>query len=452
MDRRRVRRSLAAASGTAMNIAQPGAVSSPSWEDIRTRLDDGPTFNRMRGTPYYRDAVYPQFSAAEYQRRHEALRAKMRDLGLDVAICPGGPSHWSFGGGMLWLSGHWEWHALAAYVVFPLEGDPTLIYAMGGTHIEATRRETAAALSDVRSSRNGRYAEVMVERIKELGKDRGRIGLLEIDSRHKDYLPVNQFNVLREGLPGAEFVFTTGIMHELLSVHSPEELDCVRHAGRLCTAAMQAIADRARPGVTEYQLRAAAGAAILEGGGDIDFLIIGSTSMADPAMVFGNPRPSWRKLAEGDIILMELAAGYRGYSAQIGQPICLGEPPAEVRRFWDEIAKPGYERMIAEIKPGNPVEALRTAGDFFRANGAQSRPVHVHGIDFVSDGPHVFKSHVHAEPFERVMRPGMVLMPEPNPITADGTLGMFVGHTFIVTESGKECVDDWPLELSVVKL
>ena len=92
---------------------------------------------------------------------------------------------------------------------------------------------------------------------------------------------------------------------------------------------MQAIADRARPGVTEYQLRAAAGAAILEGGGDIDFLIIGSTPMADPAQVFGNPRPSSRKLAEGDIILMELAAGYRGYSAQIGQPICLGEPPAE---------------------------------------------------------------------------------------------------------------------------
>jgi len=55
--------------------------------------------------------------------------------------------------------------------------------------------------------------------------------------------------------------------------------------------------------------------AILEGGGDIDFLIIGSTPMADPAMVFGNPRPSGRVLAKGDIINMELAAGYRGYTA-----------------------------------------------------------------------------------------------------------------------------------------
>ena len=425
------------------------AHASLPWDDLRNRLDEAQAFNRMDGTPYYRDAVYEQFSAEEYARRYEALRAKMRELGLDCVVVPGGPSHWSFGGGMLWLSGHWEWHALAAYVLVPLEGEPTLIYAMGGTHIEAVRRETAEAISDVRSSRGGRFGEVMVERIRELGLESGRIGLLEVDPRHHDHLPVNQYEVLRSSLPDAELVLTNGIMHELLSVHSEEELDCVRTAGRLCQDAMEAIVERAAPGVTEYQLRAAAGSAILEGGGDIDFLIIGSTSMADPAMVFGNPRPSRRKLSEGDIIIMELAAGYRGYSAQIGSPICVGEPPAEVRRLWDEIAKPGYERMASEIGPGKPMEGLREAGRFFRDNGVQSRPIHAHGIDFVSDGPHVFTERVVAEPFEEVMRPGMVVMAEPNPITADGTLGMFVGHTFIVTEDGSECVDEFPLELVV---
>ena len=421
------------------------------WEENRTRLDERTAFNRLQGSPYFHDAVYEQFSAAEYRRRFDALRAKMAEQSLDVVICPGGPSHWSFGGAMLWLSGHWEWHAVDAYVVFPREGDPTLVYGMGGTHIEAVRREVSAAISDVRSARNGRYGEVMAERIKELGLEKGRIGFLEIDCRHQDHLPVSQYRMMRDNLPNAQFVFTHGIMHELVSIHSAEELDCVRQAGKLCTDAMQAIAERARPGVMEYQLRAAAGAAILEGGGDIDFLIIGSTPMANPAMVFGNPRPSHRKLAKGDIILMELAAGYRGYTAQIGQPICVGEPPAQVRKFWDEVAKPGYERMIAEIKPGNRMEALRAAGDFFRANGHQSRPLHVHGIDFTSESPHIYKDMVSAEPFEEVMKPGMVLMPEPNPITADGSLGMFVGHTFIVTETGKECVDDWPIELTVTK-
>jgi Xaa-Pro dipeptidase len=432
-----------------MNETKPRRAFLP-WEELRTRLDEGPHFNTMRGTPYYRDAVYQQFSAAEYARRYAALRSKMREHRLDAVIVPGGPSHWSFGGGMLWLTGHWEWHALACYVVVPLEGEPTLVYSMGGTHAEAVRRETAAALSDVRGSRGGRFAEVIADRIAELGLERGRIGLLEIDPRHRDYLPVNQYETLRKRLPQAELVFTVGFLHELLSVHSAEELTCVRTAGKLCENAMRAIMARAKPGVSEFELRAAAGAAILEGGGDIDFLIIGSTPMKNPAMVFGNPRPSGRQLASGDIIIMELAAGYRGYTAQIGSPVCLGTPTDMVRRFWEDITLPAFQKMAAEIRPGNPVEAIRTAGKFFREKGVQSRPIHAHGIDLVTDRPHVFTDGVDSEAFEQVFRPGMVFMAEPNPIAADGTFGIFLGHTFIITETGHECVDAFPWELAVV--
>src|SRR4051812_27646280 len=236
---------------------------------------------------------------------------------------------------MLWLSGHWEWHALSSYVLVPLQGEPTLIYSMGGTHAEAVRRITSAALSDVRGSRGGQYAAVMVERLRELKLERGRIGLLEIDPRHKDHMPVNQYNVLKAELPDAEIVFTQGWMHELLSVHSAEELDCVRKAGRLCADAMHAMVARARPGVTEYQLRAAAGAAILEGGGDIDFLIIGSTPMTNPAQVFGNPRPSGRVLAKAKSFKWDLAAANPANTPQAGPPICSAPPPNRVGASWN---------------------------------------------------------------------------------------------------------------------
>jgi len=431
-----------------MNI-QPPRIGPQPWPQVRTRLDQQLPFANMRETPYYRDAVYEQFSAAEYARRYAALRAKMRELKLDCMIVPGGPSHWSFGGGMLWLTGHWEWHALASYVMVPLEGEPTMIYSMGGTHAEAVRRQVEVAVKDVRHSRTGRYGDIMVERIRELKLERGRIGLMEIDPRHGDYLPVNQYNVLRENLPQAELVFTKGLLHELVSIHSAEELDCVRKAGMLCQNAMTAMVERARPGVKEYELRAAAGAAILEGGGDIDFLIIGSTPMADPAMVFGNPRPSARVLAKGDIINMELAAGYRGYTAQIGSPICLGEPTDMVRSFWEDITLPGYRRIVAAMRPGNSMEDVRIASKFFRENGVQSRPTQCHGIDLVTDKPHISAEHVSAETFETVLKPGMVIMAEPNPITADGLFGIFLGHTFIITETGPECVDKFPLEIAV---
>jgi Xaa-Pro aminopeptidase len=168
-------------------------------------------------------------------------------------------------------------------------------------------------------------------------------------------------------------------------------------------------------------------------------------------MIFGNPRPSGRMLNEGDIVIMEIAAGYRGYSAQIGSPVCVGEPPKEVRRFFDDIVLPGFERMVSAARPGHHLEEMRAAGDFYREKGVQSRPIHVHGIDFVSSEPHIFTDHIQAEEYEQVLQPGMVLVIEPNAVTADGMFGIFFGHTFIITEGEPECVDGYPWELTVVR-
>jgi len=154
-------------------------------------------------------------------------------------------------------------------------------------------------------------------------------------------------------------------------------------------------------------------------------------------------------LQKGDIVNMELAAGYNGLSAQIGSPITLGPPTEMVRKFWDEITLPGYNKIIAEIKPGNATDNMRLASRFFREHGVQSRPTQVHGIDIVTDKPHVFAERTEADEIDKVLKPGMIIMAEPNPITADGMFGIFLGHTFIVTDSGYERVDNFPLEIAV---
>ncbi|MFQ5860390.1 MAG: M24 family metallopeptidase [Dehalococcoidia bacterium] len=426
------------------------AIELLDFEAARGTLDDWEKFNRLRNTPYYQDAVYPKFSDAEYQRRYRLTREKMARLGLDCLVVGGGPTHWSFGAGMLWLSGHWDWHAMACFVVFPLEGEPTLVYSAGGAHIEATRR--AVAVKDVRSSRMGRFAEVAVERIKELGLESGTIGLTAVDPVYGDYMPVNQFNTLREGLPQARFEFLGDFFHEFLVVKSPEELDCVRKAGDLCARAILAMRDAARPGVAEYELAAAAAGAMIGGGGQVDFLIIGSTPMGDPHMVFGNPRPSARRLQKGDIIINEIAAAYQGYSAQIGVPICVGQPNDRVRRMFDEVVLPGFLAHAQELRPGNTLTALSETARIYRDHGYQSRPLILHGLDLVSHRPHVLVNGVRADEADLVMKPGMTLMLEPNAISADGLLGMFFGHTFIITEEGNERVDTRvPLELLVAE-
>jgi Xaa-Pro aminopeptidase len=332
---------------------------------------------------------------------------------------------------------------MACYVLVARDSEPTLVYSMGGSHIESVR--LASWVKDVRPSQMGAFGEVLAEVAREKGLERARIGHPPIDVRFNDYMPVNQFRAFQEALPDAELVLVDDIFHELLVVKSEEELECVRKAGALCVDAFEAMVERARPGATEEDLRAAAAAAIYEGGGDVDFLIIASTPTSEPHLVFGSPRPSKRLLREGDVVLDELAAGYRGYTAQIGMPIFVGAPAGDTRRFFEDIALPGFEAMAEEIGPGKSTEDVRRAGRFFRDRDQQSRPILFHGIDLVTAAPHVFVQDAE----EGVMQPGQVVMLEPNPIDAKGNLGMFLGHTFIITDQGRDMVTNRPLEMIV---
>lgn len=419
------------------------------FASVREHLDDAERYENIVNTPWFPDATYATFSAAEFERRHRATQEKMARLGLDALIAPGGPHHWSWGGGLVWLSGHLNWHSMVEYVVVPREGAPIVIVTMGGAHIEATRR--AVGIQDVRYSRRGRFADVAAEFLRERGLDTCRIGIAESDWYFHEYIPVNQYEALCDLLPQASIELVPDFFHELVRIKCPEEQEFVAKAGELCVKALYAIRDRARPGVTEYQLKASASRAIMEGDGQIDFLIIGSTPMANPAQVFGNPRPSHRVLREGDIILNELAASYQGYTAQIGIPVCVGEPTDAVRRFFDDVVLPGFLAMQANLKPGNDLDDIRAAGEYFRTHGAQSRPVLAHGIDFVTSSPHINTDGVHAFPYERTIQPGTVLMLEPCPITPDGLLGLFFGHTYIVTADGARRVTDCPDDLLVAK-
>ena len=160
---------------------------------------------------------------------------------------------------------------------------------------------------------------------------------------------------------------------------------------------------------------------------------------------------SGQAASPGDIIINELAAGFNGYTAQIGVPICVGEPTPKVRKMFDEVVLPVFNRMAAKIAPGNTLYDVYEESKFIREMGYQSRPGHLHGIDWVSHPPGIGAAGPHwEEDIDLVLKPGVVHMLEPNPITMDGLLGLFLGHTLLVTPDGNRRVTDrLPLQLMV---
>lgn len=424
----------------------PSIPTDVPFERVAGRLH-AEGFGDVAETGWYRDAVYDTFSDEEFARRLRVTREKMARLDLDVLVATGGPNHWSFAGGMGWLSGYWEWHGMSAYVVVPRDGDPVLVAGPGGAHREAIRR--VSSIAEVRHSRGGRSAQVIVDLLAERGLDGGRVGLNYVDPVYRHYPPHDEVEVLRDAL-GDRLVFVGDFFHEFFYAKSAEEVACVREAGRLLDRAMHSMVAALRPGVTEIELAAAATRPILEGGGRVNFAIVGSTPMDDPALAFGNPWPSSRQVQEGDIVLNELACGYRGYTVQLGTPLCLGTPPAWIHDMFYDVVRPGFDAMAAQLQPGNTWEQVRQAGGSFGEAGFDGRPLLLHTMDLVTHKPHVNWRSVAIDDGDEEIRPGVAAMLEPTIITPDGRLGLFFGRSFLITEDGHEQVTRFPHELIVL--
>ncbi len=145
----------------------------------------------------------------------------------------------------------------------------------------------------------------------------------------------------------------------------------------------------------------------------------------------------------------ELSASILGFSAQFGQPICVGEPAPAVRRFWDGVVQPGFERLASLMRPGVRLEQVQEAGHWYERHGATGRPLLLHGMDLTTARPRVGIERIVAYDYERTLKPGMTVMLEPDAITGDGCLGLFVGRTYVITETGGHAVSQTPVELVV---
>lgn len=418
------------------------------WNDVRYDLDTSANYGDIFNTPWFSDAEYDTFSDAEYARRHDAARVLMDREGCDALLLTGGQNVYSMGSGVTWGCGLIDDRGAIQYLVLPREGDPTLIYPHDGCHIEAARRQVSIA--DVRSSQKGQYAKAIAERLREVGVTSGRVGVTAADRNGPEFMGAKVYLDLREQLPELEIVFCPELLHELTYRKGREEIDAMRKAGEMSIAAQDAVAAAARPGVREYELAAAGSHAILARGGQVFLMMIASTSMDDPRIMYPNPNPSARVLQEGDMILTEISASYLGYSAKLGHPITVGAPTEEIARFHSEITLPGFNAVRNALAPGVALTDLSEASKAFRDAGGQSRPMTLHGIDMITAGPKVMVHGVAAQGYDSTLVEGMVVNVEATPIAADGSWGSFLSRTYAITADGIEDLTPTPYPLDTI--
>jgi Xaa-Pro aminopeptidase len=398
---------------------------------------------------------YPRFSIAERGRRWRAVRALMRGQNLDVIVTPQNSGHSAdYQANTRYLT-HCGGGEPDLAAVFPLEGEVTAIATSA-----APRWPTVQDwVTDVREARRN-YGRAIVERLKELNLERGRIGITGLGEVEGTRTPegtifYGTWKQIRNAFPNAELVDATAILDEVRYVKSEEEIGALAKSAEINELAIRAEVEAARVGVKDWEVWAAMHYAMTRNGSELPvhcFWVSGK----NPKRTL--TRPSMRLLDRGDVIINEIEASWIGYRAQAVQPVFV-ETISPVQSELIQVQREIFNRIMESLKPGVTVGELadlskrtaeRAAPKSGPAAGARG-DLTMHGRGAGDDGPIITPHARNPKQLGVAMRENMVFICKPSAISADGEYTCQWGDTVVVTKSGGQRLGKRPHELAVAK-
>ena len=303
---------------------------------------------------------FDQVSAQERERRWANIRAKMSERGVDCLLLNGNSGRWNeMNANIRYVTGYADPLSGTCYALFPGEGDGTLVTQMTGKR----SLHTLSWFTDLRVGASVRLAEIVAERLTDLGLTRGTLGLAGICFRSRESvgLPWNLLEEIKQLLPNLKIKDVTEIFFELRTLKSAEELRCLEQSALLADKGFEAHLYSWRPGMTEREYAAEIIKVTNAAGAEPPtFLLLESGPLG--TWLTQDPIPSRRVIERGDFVVSELSPKYAGYQAQGLQCVVFAKPTPEMF----ELVKYGVEvwdRITDKLRPGNTIEMAEKSAD-----------------------------------------------------------------------------------------
>ena len=378
------------------------------------------------------------FNQEEYAARLAKVRARMDDRGLNALLIH------EFSN-ICYLSGLQSTNTSDYYaLIVPLVGEPVLVL----WHSELGNALLTSWVQDNRTyPKGGDGVALATDTLHDMGLDAGRVGI------EKGATFASHYRRIETALPRATLVDCTDLLQGVRLIKSPAEIEYIRQAGIITSAAMQACIDAARVGGTDQEMAAAAHQTAIA---------MGSEAMCSPPVVSagrlaGIPHANHRRivLRKGDTALLELSACIHRYSAPIMRSVVLGKPNATVRRMADAI-RATLNAVIEAMQPGAAADDIARIGeklivaapakcmDLFHDTYAYSI-----GLGFPpgwGDTPHMI-----IRGSDLILQPGMSFH-LPISLRYPGRYGVAMSETVVITETGNVVMTDVSCELFERKL
>jgi len=276
--------------------------------------------------------MYPK---EELESRIRRLKRWMARRDVDLSLFASGPN-------MLYLSGTMEAELLAV----PLEGEPYLIarYAFGDEiarerspfHVEVFKPYFGTSKRELEEP-NPFKALLNTEKLRRIAIDfSGRKELVE-----------KMRKVLRRGKKSVATIDAREQLNRMRSVKSEYEIGLMKESASISIKALESV--EITPKMSEVEI-----ANRLE----FEMRELGADGSSFPTIVASGMNsfnahhiPSERKISEGDILLIDFGAKYKGYCIDITRTYFIGTPPSEFIERYEAVLN-AQMRAMEYMKQG----------------------------------------------------------------------------------------------------
>jgi Xaa-Pro dipeptidase len=391
--------------------------------------------------------MIPQLSIQERDRRYKLVRAEMAKRGIDVLLLPANTGRWEqLQGDSRYLTTIGGF-ATEVFTVFPREGDVAAYIFNRAAWWERAQQW----VTDVRDGRN-RWGQNAIERITELGLQRGTIGISGLAGLFRapeGIIPYSSVKAIQDAFPQATIVNATELMQEIRAIKSAEEVSMLQRSAEIVEKTIEAMVEHANPGVSEKELYGAMVHAMLANGGELPTLFFLS---AGPGLSNSSFVPTDYRIQKGDRLINEIEAKYAGYAAQAVSPVVIGAADDEYQKMID-LSRACFDAILHHMKPGVTFGWLF---DIYRDTVERqgqgkylwNHPM-MHARGLGDDGPALLGDK-DLERFSKIeLEAGMTFILKPQVRPKEGQGRGSIGDTVTVTENGARRLGKRELKLIV---
>ena len=374
--------------------------------------------------------VPPSFSLAERDRRFSRARARMEAQGIDCLIAaPGEPFEPQASSRYLTQIGGLQG---AAWAVLPLEGEATAILSSEREH-----RMWSKHLEWPADLRWGSQIDLLIERLKELGFSKSRVGVAGtagVHHRPDGIIPYASWVRIEAALPRVSWIHASDLLDRCRVVKGPEEIAVIQRITDADEAAIQRMHEVARPGVEEADLWLEMSDVLTRATGEWPArLSLGSADLpSNTSNTMALPVP----IEDGSIVSQEIDARLQGYRAQCNHSILVGSRGAEAYCASMQAAVEVFEHLLGWLRPGVTVRQFLSEYEWAatrRRGVAGSVVMHTCGLG--SDRPRVGVG-AQANSVDWVIEPGWTFTIKTHFRHADTRVAAQVGEPVTITETG----------------